>query len=130
VVARHTFEFPASLQVCHTACCKGMFFAAAARSTRAARAGLIMALGTRYPVYIESCAWSTNFKHKLAAGSVTLAIQPHYYEFFSRALVPGMHYIPIDESDICNDIVRKVCASDFSCTFGQQRQCCRIASRH
>lgn len=59
-------------------------------------------------MYIESGAWATNFKQKLASGSPVLAIDPRSPEFFSRALRPGMHYLPISMRDMCNQTVDSV----------------------
>lgn len=62
----------------------------------------------RYNVYIESGAWATNFKQKLASGSPVFAIDPQAPEFFSRALRPGVHYAPLRVSDMCNQTVATV----------------------
>lgn len=59
----------------------------------------------RYNVYIESSAWATNFKQKLASGSPVFAIDPRSPEFFSRALRPGVHYLPVSGHDMCNQTV-------------------------
>ena len=68
-------------------------------------------------MYLESGAWATNFKQKLACGSVVLAVAPTHFEFFSRALVPGLHYVavppPAGVSELayprmCVDIARQV----------------------
>lgn len=60
----------------------------------------------RYNLYLESGAWSTNFKQKLASGSPVFALDPRSPEFFSRALVPGRHYIPFSAADMCNKTVQ------------------------
>lgn len=70
----------------------------------------------RYLVYVESNAWATNLKQKLACGSVVLAIRPRYFEFFSRALRAGVHYIEVQPatgpgpafSGMCTDLARQV----------------------
>ncbi len=31
-----------------------------------------------------------------------------YHEFFTRALVPGYHYVEVDQSNMCEDALRKV----------------------
>jgi Glycosyl transferase family 90 len=59
-------------------------------------------------VYIESGAWATNFKQKLASGSPVFAIDPRAPEFFSRALRPGVHYAPLRVADMCNQTVATV----------------------
>lgn len=52
--------------------------------------------GWRYQAYVESNAWATNFKQKLACGSVVIAIKPRFFEFFTRALRPGVHYLEVE----------------------------------
>ena len=59
-------------------------------------------------MYIESDAWVTNLKQKLACGSILISNKMEYYEWFTRALQPGVHYVEVDSADICEDTVRKV----------------------
>ncbi len=59
-------------------------------------------------MYIESGAWATNFKQKLASGSPVFAVDPRSPEFFSRALRPGVHYLPLSRDDKCNETVAQV----------------------
>ena len=59
-------------------------------------------------MYIESAAWVTNLKQKLACGSILVSNQMEYYEFFTRALQPNVHYIEVDSSNICVDTAEKV----------------------
>ncbi|CAL5185270.1 unnamed protein product [Lathyrus oleraceus] len=58
----------------------------------------------RYKVYIEGSAWSVSEKYILACDSPTLLVKPHYYDFFTRGLVPVHHYWPIQEDDKCKSI--------------------------
>ncbi|XP_061358965.1 uncharacterized protein LOC133303114 isoform X1 [Gastrolobium bilobum] len=58
----------------------------------------------RYKVYIEGSAWSVSEKYILACDSVTLLVKPHYYDFFTRGLIPVHHYWPIKEDDKCRSI--------------------------
>ncbi|XP_038886324.1 protein O-glucosyltransferase 1-like [Benincasa hispida] len=59
----------------------------------------------RYKIYIEGISWSASLKYILACDSVTLMVNPHYYDFFSRSLVPMHHYWPIkDDNEMCNSI--------------------------
>ncbi|XP_074319694.1 uncharacterized protein LOC141656634 [Silene latifolia] len=58
----------------------------------------------KYKIYIEGSAWSVSEKYILACDSVTLIVQPKYYDFFSRGLMPTQHYWPIRESDKCRSI--------------------------
>ncbi|CAN8264982.1 unnamed protein product [Cochlearia groenlandica] len=58
----------------------------------------------RYKIYIEGSAWSVSEKYILACDSVTLLVKPHYYDFFTRGLVPAHHYWPVREHDKCRSI--------------------------
>ncbi|EXB29382.1 hypothetical protein L484_001025 [Morus notabilis] len=58
----------------------------------------------RYKIYIEGSAWSVSEKYILACDSVTLIVKPHYYDFFTRGLVPMQHYWPIKDDDKCRSI--------------------------
>ncbi|KAJ8573221.1 hypothetical protein K7X08_009732 [Anisodus acutangulus] len=35
---------------------------------------------------------------------MALLINPHYYDFFTRSLLPTIHYWPINENDKCKSI--------------------------
>ncbi|XP_010273071.1 PREDICTED: O-glucosyltransferase rumi-like [Nelumbo nucifera] len=58
----------------------------------------------RYKVYIEGRAWSVSEKYILACDSPTLLVTPHYYDFFTRSLLPIHHYWPIKDTDKCRSI--------------------------
>lgn len=58
----------------------------------------------RYKIYVEGLAWSVSQKYILACDSVALLINPHYYDFFTRSLLPTIHYWPINENDKCKSI--------------------------
>ncbi|KAL6503873.1 hypothetical protein OROGR_025796 [Orobanche gracilis] len=58
----------------------------------------------RYKIYIEGSAWSVSEKYILACDSVTLLVKPHYYDFFTRSLMPLKHYWPIKDDDKCRSI--------------------------
>ncbi|CAM8937473.1 unnamed protein product [Rhodiola kirilowii] len=58
----------------------------------------------KYNIYIEGNAWSVSGKYILACDSVTLIVTPHYYDFFTRGLIPLQHYWPIRESAKCKSI--------------------------
>jgi Glycosyl transferase family 90 len=51
--------------------------------------------GCRYSVYIESRAYVSNLRQKLVCGSPLLAPRMHHYEWYSRALVPGTHFVQV-----------------------------------
>ncbi|KAL9254564.1 O-glucosyltransferase rumi-like protein [Drosera capensis] len=58
----------------------------------------------RYKIYMEGNAWSVSEKYILACDSMTLLVNPEFYDFFSRSLVPMTHYWPINEKRICPSI--------------------------
>ncbi|OMO58670.1 Lipopolysaccharide-modifying protein [Corchorus olitorius] len=58
----------------------------------------------RYKIYIEGFAWSVSEKYILACDSVTLIVQPHYYDFFMRSMQPVEHYWPIRDDDKCRSL--------------------------
>ncbi|KAK4403594.1 O-glucosyltransferase rumi [Sesamum angolense] len=62
----------------------------------------------RYKIYIEGVGWSVSEKYILACDSVTLLVKPHYYDFFSRGLMPLQHYWPIKKNDQCRSIKHAV----------------------
>ncbi|VFQ96037.1 unnamed protein product [Cuscuta campestris] len=62
----------------------------------------------RYKIYIEGSAWSVSEKYILACNSVTLLVNPHYYDFYTRGLMPMKHYWPIRDYDKCRSIKHAV----------------------
>ncbi|KAJ7951129.1 O-glucosyltransferase rumi like [Quillaja saponaria] len=58
----------------------------------------------RYKIYMEGNAWSVSEKYILACDSMSLIIEPEYYDFFSRSMVPLKHYWPISINNMCSDI--------------------------
>ena len=60
-------------------------------------------------MYIESRAYVSNLRQKLACGSPVLAPRMTYYEWWSRALTPGVHFVEVsDGPGMCADVVAKV----------------------
>ena len=59
-------------------------------------------------MYIEADAWATNLKQKLACGSVLMSAKMEFYEFFTRALQPNVHYVEVSTKDMCQDTASKV----------------------
>ncbi len=59
-------------------------------------------------MHIESHAWTTNTKQKMACGSVFVSHRLEYYEWFTRALKPGIHFVEVDPETICVDTATKV----------------------
>ncbi|KAL8062665.1 hypothetical protein ABFX02_02G162400 [Erythranthe guttata] len=58
----------------------------------------------RYKIYVEGVSWSVSQKYILACDSMALVIKPRYYDFFTRSLLPSIHYWPIDEKNMCKSI--------------------------
>ncbi|KAJ7974193.1 O-glucosyltransferase rumi-like [Quillaja saponaria] len=58
----------------------------------------------RYKIYIEGSAWSVSEKYILACDSVSLIVTPHYYDFYTRGMIPVHHYWPVREDDKCKSI--------------------------
>ncbi|GFY90283.1 O-glucosyltransferase rumi-like protein [Actinidia rufa] len=58
----------------------------------------------RYKIYVEGAAWSVSEKYILACDSASLIVTPHYYDFFTRSLLPTIHYWPINEKTMCKSI--------------------------
>ncbi|XP_058204692.1 uncharacterized protein LOC131318749 isoform X1 [Rhododendron vialii] len=58
----------------------------------------------RYKIYAEGNAWSVSEKYIVACDSMSLLITPHYYDFFTRSLIPTIHYWPVRENDKCRSI--------------------------
>ncbi|KAL5718505.1 hypothetical protein ACHQM5_011401 [Ranunculus cassubicifolius] len=58
----------------------------------------------RYKIYIEGRSWSVSQKYILACNSPTLIVKPHYYDTFTRSLLPLQHYWPIKDNDKCPSI--------------------------
>ncbi|KAL3834431.1 hypothetical protein ACJIZ3_009167 [Penstemon smallii] len=62
----------------------------------------------RYKIYIEGSAWSVSEKYIMACDSLTLVVEPRYYDFFTRNLMPLQHYWPIKDKDKCRSIKHAV----------------------
>lgn len=58
----------------------------------------------RYKIYIEGFAWSVSEKYILACDSVTLLMNPKFYDFFTRSLQPVHHYWPVRDNDKCRSV--------------------------
>ncbi|KAE8712875.1 protein LURP-one-related 4 [Hibiscus syriacus] len=58
----------------------------------------------RYKIYIEGYAWSVSEKYILACDSVTLMVQPQFYDFFMRSMQPVDHYWPVRNDDKCRSL--------------------------
>ncbi|XP_054781795.1 uncharacterized protein LOC129288988 isoform X2 [Prosopis cineraria] len=58
----------------------------------------------RYKIYAEGVTWSVSQKYILACDSMTMFIEPKYYDFYSRSLIPWRHYWPISTKNMCQDI--------------------------
>ncbi|KAI5063334.1 hypothetical protein GOP47_0021881 [Adiantum capillus-veneris] len=58
----------------------------------------------RYKIYTEGHAWSVSFKYIFACDSPVLVAIPTYHEFFTRGLIPTVHYWPIRRDRLCPSI--------------------------
>ena len=58
----------------------------------------------RYKIYIEGWAWSVSHKYIMGCDSMTLQIKPKFHEFFSRGMLPTVHYWPIRDNDMCRSL--------------------------
>ncbi|CAL4907419.1 unnamed protein product [Urochloa decumbens] len=58
----------------------------------------------RYKIYVQGRTWSVSQKYILACGSPVLRIDTTFHDFFSRGLVAGRHYWPIDATHMCPSI--------------------------
>ncbi|KAL1549875.1 protein O-glucosyltransferase 1-like [Salvia divinorum] len=58
----------------------------------------------RYKIYVEGVSWSVSQKYILACDSMALIIKPHFYDFFTRSLLPSIHYWPINTNNKCESI--------------------------
>ncbi|KAL3618645.1 hypothetical protein CASFOL_037464 [Castilleja foliolosa] len=58
----------------------------------------------RYKIYIEGRAWSVSEKYILACNSPSLLMTPHWYDFFSRGLIPQRHYWPVRDNNKCRSL--------------------------
>ncbi|KAK6918397.1 Glycosyl transferase CAP10 domain [Dillenia turbinata] len=57
-----------------------------------------------YKIYAEGNSWSVSEKYILACDSMTLFLKLHFYDFFTRGLLPVKHYWPIKLKDMCSSI--------------------------
>ncbi|KHG02634.1 KDEL motif-containing 1 [Gossypium arboreum] len=48
--------------------------------------------------------WSVSEKYILACDSMTLLVNPKYYDFFSRSMMPMQHFWPIRNENKCRDL--------------------------
>mmetsp|Transcript_524 Transcript_524/g.1576 ORF Transcript_524/g.1576 Transcript_524/m.1576 type:complete len:1117 (-) Transcript_524:961-4311(-) len=72
----------------------------------------------RYSAYLECEAYTTNLRQKLATGSPLLSPTMQYWEWWSRALVPGKHFVEVSSGDhMCEDIVDKLRAMEAALTL-------------
>jgi protein glucosyltransferase len=58
----------------------------------------------RYKIYVQGGSWSVSKKYILACDSPMLSIDTPFDDFFSRGLVAGKHYWPIDAVNKCRAI--------------------------
>ncbi|CAL4996592.1 unnamed protein product [Urochloa decumbens] len=55
----------------------------------------------RYKIFVRGRSWSVSDKYILACDSPELRVDTPFHDFFSRGLVAGKHYWPIDPATKC-----------------------------
>ncbi|TVU18820.1 hypothetical protein EJB05_34935, partial [Eragrostis curvula] len=58
----------------------------------------------RYKIYVQGRGWSVSEKYILACDSPMLHVDTPFQDFFSRGLVAGKHYWPVDAARKCPSI--------------------------
>ncbi|KAK9757970.1 hypothetical protein RND81_01G197600 [Saponaria officinalis] len=58
----------------------------------------------RYKIYMEGNAWSVSEKYILACDAMTLFVNPVYYDFFTRSLIPMKHFWPVNPNNLCDSV--------------------------
>ncbi|KAF8752683.1 hypothetical protein HU200_011923 [Digitaria exilis] len=58
----------------------------------------------RYKIFVQGRSWSVSEKYILACDSPMLLVATPYKDFFSRGLVAGEHYWPIDPATKCPSV--------------------------
>ncbi|CAL5033414.1 unnamed protein product [Urochloa decumbens] len=58
----------------------------------------------RYKIFVQGRSWSVSEKYILACDSPMLLVATPYRDFFSRGLVAGKHYWPIDPAHKCPSV--------------------------
>jgi hypothetical protein len=58
----------------------------------------------RYKIFVQGRSWSVSDKYILACDSPVLLVATSFKDFFSRGLVAGKHYWPIDPTRKCQAI--------------------------
>ncbi|CAN6247633.1 unnamed protein product [Urochloa humidicola] len=58
----------------------------------------------RYKIFVQGRSWSVSEKYILACDSPMLLVATPYKDFFSRGLVAGKHYWPIDPANKCPSV--------------------------
>ncbi|TKW03355.1 hypothetical protein SEVIR_7G018500v4 [Setaria viridis] len=58
----------------------------------------------RYKIFVQGRSWSVSEKYILACDSPMLLVATPYKDFFSRGLVAGKHYWPIDPARKCPSV--------------------------
>ncbi|EFJ09346.1 hypothetical protein SELMODRAFT_44697, partial [Selaginella moellendorffii] len=74
----------------------------------------------RYNIYAEGAAWSASLKYKMACGSTLLYLDSEYDEFFTKGLLPNIHFLPISsKEDMCQSLKNAV---EWGNSHAQQAQ--------
>lgn len=72
----------------------------------------------RFSLHIEGLSHDQSLRHRLACGSLVVAYAMEYWEWWSRALVPGEHYVRLtnEEDHICNETAAAL--TDLNTLYG------------
>ncbi|CAE7684700.1 Poglut1 [Symbiodinium necroappetens] len=60
--------------------------------------GLLEQCKHRYLAFLAGTTYSSRIKYQLLCGSVVLAQEPRFLEWWSRLLAPGVHYVPVEKN--------------------------------
>eukprot|EP00439_Symbiodinium_sp_Y106_P072221 s2754_g13.t1 len=60
--------------------------------------GLLEQCKHRYLAFLAGTTYSSRIKYQLLCGSLVLAQEPRFLEWWSRLLAPGVHYVPVEKS--------------------------------
>ena len=60
--------------------------------------GLLEQCQYRYLAFLAGTTYSSRIKYQLLCGSLVLAEEPRFVEWWSRLLVPGVHYAQVEKN--------------------------------
>jgi len=72
----------------------------------------------RYLLHVQGNAWSHSLKHQLACGTVVIFVNPHYTDFFSRALKVHPRFSELYSEETNLHLTRLVSLALRRCALG------------